>query len=912
MTFRAKLTWSSIALVCLTSLLSSVTVGVILWSKSKVDARREFETAYQIIMEDLLNEQQHSQYRGFQLIHGSSKFRQSVWFLTKYQTEASQMGVTYTNTLHDLTETLWHQAEIASFDRVMLFDVQGRLLTLIAPEAEPVQPLLGYSLMSADQTLQFYQAQFRDTGTIDWVLSPYPESLMLEHSGSLTAFPGTADDQPKYPTPESFWETIKRTSHVSYRYREGKFAMLTLLPVTYFDYAAQLDKRVGTLAVIRFIDEAYISKLSQLCRMKVRVFLHNRPILGALLEAQDGGERREAHHAGEQPEAERAVNAGPLSLQITNTTIQGMNYYVTEIPLLDAQENRIGNISLLLSKERIQSPLRYTIFSLMFVGLFVVLAMTPLLSSYIGRTFAQPIVQLAIVMKKIAEGGANLTQCLETDSSGEIAELAQWFNLFLQKLREIVTKVMSSTEYVTTSSKELHKTAGTISDEVAAQTSSILTIAEVVNMISQAAEENRVLADEQASLVTNVSQHAQEIVKSIRKNTVNADMQLQGAKNAHDVVKKMSETSNLVSQHAMTAASQAAETASAVTEMSHSAHEIANTTHNQVESTKKAVEVVTNMARVSSEARQKAQEAVILAEEALAAASNGHTSVNQTVEGMKAITESSEHISDIIEVIGDIAEQTDLLALNAAIEAARAGEHGLGFAVVADEIRQLTERVGKSSKEITRHIHDSTKRISQGSILVREANTALETILRNVSRTVEQIKDLAEANKNQEMQSEVVAKTITNVEDLATVIEQATSQQVIAVEEILKTMGELTTLAEEITAQTDAQARDGGRVEQIMTELADLSAHIHTLTLEQVTGTTSELKLIETIAEKAEQIVERTSGQYQRTQDVFREIQPLETVSQRNVLKLRDVQHATLEFVHSVETLRNLVRRFKI
>lgn len=50
--------------------------------------------------------------------------------------------------------------------------------------------------------------------------------------------------------------------------------------------------------------------------------------------------------------------------------------------------------------------------------------------------------------------------------------------------------------------------------------------------------------------------------------------------------------------------------------------------------------------------------------------------------------------------LDEVSEQADLLALNAEIKAAQAGDSGKGFAVVADDIRELTERLSLSTREI--------------------------------------------------------------------------------------------------------------------------------------------------------------------------------------------------------------------
>jgi len=124
-------------------------------------------------------------------------------------------------------------------------------------------------------------------------------------------------------------------------------------------------------------------------------------------------------------------------------------------------------------------------------------------------------------------------------------------------------------------------------------------------------------------------------------------------------------------------------------------------------------------------------------------AERGAKAVTRSIEAMELINRSSEDISEIIKVIGEIASQTNLLAFNAAIEAARAGEHGLGFSVVADEVRKLAERSSQATKEISKLINESVKRVTQGSEVSRQAGEAFEKIVAGVSRTTQAISEIS-------------------------------------------------------------------------------------------------------------------------------------------------------------------------
>lgn len=146
-------------------------------------------------------------------------------------------------------------------------------------------------------------------------------------------------------------------------------------------------------------------------------------------------------------------------------------------------------------------------------------------------------------------------------------------------------------------------------------------------------------------------------------------------------------------------------------------------------------------------------------------ADHGSKAIAKSIEAMDMINKSSEEISEIVKVISEIASQTNLLAFNAAIEAARAGEHGLGFSVVADEVRKLAERSSQATKEISKLISESVKRVAQGGEISKEAANAFKKIVEGVSKTTQAISEISLAATEQQTAAKDVAGAIQQVAD---------------------------------------------------------------------------------------------------------------------------------------------------
>lgn len=172
----------------------------------------------------------------------------------------------------------------------------------------------------------------------------------------------------------------------------------------------------------------------------------------------------------------------------------------------------------------------------------------------------------------------------------------------------------------------------------------------------------------------------------------------------------------------------------------------------------------------------------------------GAQAIDKSIESMELINASSEEINEIVKVISEIAAQTNLLAFNAAIEAARAGEHGLGFSVVADEVRKLAERSSQATKEITKLINESVKRVAQGSQISKEAGEAFKRIVEGIADTTRSISEISIAAREQQ----TAARDVT---DAVQIIVDASEKAAIASESIASSTDQLSAGAGELKTE---------------------------------------------------------------------------------------------------------------
>ena len=277
--------------------------------------------------------------------------------------------------------------------------------------------------------------------------------------------------------------------------------------------------------------------------------------------------------------------------------------------------------------------------------------------------------------------------------------------------------------------------------------------------------------------------------------------------------------------------------------------------------------------------RSNANETTRLSEEVALDADRGAEAILKTIGEITRIKESSQEvvavistlgsridaIGQIVNVIDDVAEQTNLLALNAAIIAAQAGEQGKGFAVVADEIKELAQRAGASTREITdliktvqaesRNAVSAVERgalnVDRGVAVSNEAERALKKILDSSQKSTTMVREIAQATVQQAKGSRQVAESIGRIAETVQQIAAATAQQVRSAELVLKGAERMRVVTHEVERRAAEQTKSE---RSVSSALADVASSLDQMSRVQRSQTDSVRRLlaqVETIEQRA-------------------------------------------------------------
>jgi len=218
-----------------------------------------------------------------------------------------------------------------------------------------------------------------------------------------------------------------------------------------------------------------------------------------------------------------------------------------------------------------------------------------------------------------------------------------------------------------------------------------------------------------------------------------------------------------------------------------SATEMQATSEGMTHTALRANELTSAVASATEEMTSSIQEIAQQVTKSTQIAQSAVEEAGRADEMIQGLDTAGQKIGEVVSLITDIAEQTNLLALNATIEAARAGDAGKGFAVVASEVKNLANQTAKATDEIGSQI---------GGIqtATRDAVAAVQGIAKTISEISGIATVISAAMEEQSAATQEVASNISGVSE-------ASGETGAAANDVLQAAGELSRQAEDLTGK---------------------------------------------------------------------------------------------------------------
>jgi len=147
-----------------------------------------------------------------------------------------------------------------------------------------------------------------------------------------------------------------------------------------------------------------------------------------------------------------------------------------------------------------------------FISIVVILSILYLAASNIIK----PIRKTINMLKDIAEGEGDLTKRLNTNTNDEIGELAKWFNLFIEKIQELVVQVKENADVLAESSNQISLGMEQTNKGIEELVNGIANVSDSSGNNASVVEETTASIEELASSTEVISEESKKAFESSR------------------------------------------------------------------------------------------------------------------------------------------------------------------------------------------------------------------------------------------------------------------------------------------------------------------------------------------------------------------------------------------------------------
>lgn len=329
----------------------------------------------------------------------------------------------------------------------------------------------------------------------------------------------------------------------------------------------------------------------------------------------------------------------------------------------------------------------------------------------------------------IAEGEGDLTKRIEIKAKDEIAELAGWFNLFLEKLQSIIGTIAQNTTTVGTEAGNLSEIAEGLSNN-ASQTS------DLSDNVASAAEEmsvnmnNVAAAMEQSTTNTSmVASAAEEMTATITEIAANTEQ-------AHSISSKAVEQAQTTSVRM----EELGASADAISKVTETITEISEQTNllalNATIEAARAGEAGKGFAVVANEIKELAKQTAEATLDIKKQIDDVQTTTTTTVGEIQEITAVINSVNEIVSTISTAVTEQSSATEEIANNINQAAQ---GLTEVNENVNQVTVVAGSITKDVAM-VNSAAEEISNSSNQVNTSSSDLQQLATELKKVVDSFK----------------------------------------------------------------------------------------------------------------------------------------------------------------------------
>lgn len=369
--------------------------------------------------------------------------------------------------------------------------------------------------------------------------------------------------------------------------------------------------------------------------------------------------------------------------------------------------------------------LRNTMLVIILCAMLVVTVVALMVTSFVLR----PINNTVVMLKDIAEGEGDLTKRLMIKNQDEMGEMATWFNIFMERLQNMVKQIASDAGALNSASSDLstiavQMTAGV--GDMSARTSQVTVASEEMssNMASVAAT-----SEQTSTNVNTISSAVEEVTITVRQIAQNSE----SAKGITiSAVEKADEASKAIDELGRIA-SKISSVTEVITEISEQTNLLAL---NATIEAARAGDAGKGFAVVANEIKALARQTSDATQEIKTQIEGVQVSANGTV---KQIEEISSVINTINETVETIATAVDEQASTSQEIAESVAQASQGIEEVNNSVNHTSTVAYSITEEITA-VDNLVQGIADSSKLVNNKSEDVSSIADKLNNLVGQFK----------------------------------------------------------------------------------------------------------------------------------------------------------------------------